>query len=101
LRFGLTDDEFLLLKEKLIDPLKTKGARVYIFGSRATGNHQRFSDVDILYDDLSKKIEDDFIYILKSSLEDSDFPYKIDLVNIVKIAASYWPSIDAQKTELD
>ena len=40
-------------------PLKSKGALIYLFGSRAKGDYRKFSDIDLLVDstvDLSKLI---------------------------------------------
>lgn len=91
MKFGLTDIELAYLHKAVITPLKRLGAKVYIFGSRARGNHRRFSDVDILVDspaDLSSAIGP-----IVEEIEESNFPYKIDLVEDHSIADSYRSSI--------
>ena len=50
----------------------------YLFGSRVTENFKKLSDVDLFYKEeipiqILLKIEEDF--------EESDLPYKVDLVN--------------------
>ena len=50
----------------------------YAFGSRARGNPRRFSDLDLCFFDpipwnIQAHIEEDF--------EESDIPYKVDLVD--------------------
>ena len=47
MKFGLTAEEFSLLDELVIAPLKKHDCRVWIFGSRAREDHQKFSDIDI------------------------------------------------------
>jgi predicted nucleotidyltransferase len=98
---GLSKDEFDFLYEKLIRPLKDRGATVFIFGSRAKGTHKKFSDIDILFSNASDKtIPSNELYEIVSFFEDSNFPYKIDLVNDTELASSYRASVDREKIEL-
>ena len=87
--YGLSDSEFQFLQEKLIQPLKQYGAEVFLFGSRANGKFKRFSDIDLLFDDSIQKIPNFEIYRLLSEIEESSFPYKIDLVANKDLAQSY------------
>ncbi len=48
MKFGLTDQQFQILNETLVSPLKSHGARVWIFGSRARGDNKAFSDINIV-----------------------------------------------------
>ena len=43
MKYGLSDSEYAFLQEHLIAPLKARGARVFVFGSRVTGKHKKFS----------------------------------------------------------
>ncbi len=91
MKYGLTNTELAYLDKAVITPLKMLGATVYIFGSRARGDHRRFSDVDILVDslaDLSSTISS-----IIEEMEESNFPYKIDLVDDRSVADSYRSSI--------
>jgi predicted nucleotidyltransferase len=100
MRFGLSDSEYLFLFENLVAPLKAKEARVFLFGSRATGKFKKFSDIDLLFQESSKPIRNAEIYLLLSSIEESAFPYKIDLVRSTELAQSYRASVERDKIEL-
>jgi len=98
---GLTEAEQLYLTEKLIRPLKEKNARVYIFGSRATNTQKKFSDIDILFIPNPKHpIPGHVLHQLLSEIEDSNFPYRIDLVNYLELAKSYKDRIEKEKIEI-
>lgn len=99
--YGLNSTEIQFLEEKLIFPLKQNGAKVFVFGSRANGKFQKFSDIDLLYEeDPSRPIPAHLIYFLLNVIEESQFPYKIDLVNSKELANSYKDSVDCDKIEI-
>ena len=73
---------------KTIDDLKNfirgffsqKDVSIYLFGSRARGDHSPFSDIDIAVDskvDISSDITK-----LREILETSNLPYKVDIVRL-------------------
>lgn len=97
--FGFTEQEFAFLMENFVSPLKKLGARVYLFGSRATGKQQKFSDVDLLFSS-SPQLPSAEVYVLLAKMEESSFPYKIDLVNEAELAHSYKDSVNRDKIEL-
>lgn len=99
--FGLSDKEFDLLNEIVITPLKNNGAQVWIFGSRARGDHHRYSDIDILYKlKQGLKLPSGFIYDLKTQIEEARIPYKVDLVNDADFAETYRSSLDRDRKAL-
>ncbi len=101
MKYGLTNEELNFLETNLIQPLKQWNAKVYIFGSRATGKYKKFSDVDILFcPDVSKPIPNHVIYSIKNVLEESRFPYKVDLVNEHELASSFRDSVDLEKIQI-
>lgn len=98
MKFGLTPTQYQLLQNLLIDPLQKNKAKVYVFGSRARGTQHPFSDIDILYEENPEyPIEDDKISLIKEALEDSNLPFKVDLVNAKYLAASYRPSVEKDR----
>ncbi|MBL7542904.1 MAG: nucleotidyltransferase domain-containing protein [Bdellovibrionaceae bacterium] len=98
---GLNSSEFEFIQNKLIRPLKSKGAQVFLFGSRAKGNHKKFSDIDLLYClPVDKKIPGHFIHQLLMEIEESNFPYKIDLVGENELAQSYKDRVLLEKQKL-
>ena len=90
-----------MLNQIIIAPLKNQGAALWIFGSRARGDHKKFSDVDLLYQVASsKKLPKGFLFDIQSTLEESDFPFKVDLVNRDEIASGYRDKVESEKIAL-
>lgn len=100
MKFGLTGNEFDFIVREIVQPLNEFGLKVYCFGSRARGDHQKFSDLDLLVE-----IKEDFAFEKVSSkigqitetLVESNFPYKVDLVLSNRLASSYLENIDREK----
>jgi predicted nucleotidyltransferase len=86
--YGLTNEEFALLDALAIHRLKSNGATVWLFGSRSRGDHKKYSDIDLLYM-TSTPLPRGLIFDITSDLEDSNLPYKVDLVNVQDLADSY------------
>ncbi|MEN0059143.1 MAG: nucleotidyltransferase domain-containing protein [Bdellovibrio sp.] len=100
MKFGLKDSDFDFLEKNLILPLKDRGFKVYIFGSRATGKNHPFSDVDILIEGEISAESSSKIGAIKEFFEESNFPYKIDLVNERHLAESYRPGVMRERIEI-
>jgi predicted nucleotidyltransferase len=100
MKFGLEDRHFQLIQTILIEPLKAKGAKVWIFGSRARGKHHRFSDLDVLFESGSTPIETGEIGAINEALEDSALPIKVDIVDIRFLAESYRHSALSDRVEV-
>lgn len=87
MKFGLTEKEYLFIQNTVQYPIERAGGKIFIFGSRARGDHRRFSDLDVMVESdknlfqLLGKIEDTLI--------ESDFPYKVDLVERRLFSKSY------------
>jgi predicted nucleotidyltransferase len=88
MKFGLTDEEYAQLDRWVVSPLKKFGAQVWIFGSRARGDHKTFSDVDILYS-LQPSLRLADLGNIRETIEESNFPFKVDLVDENVLAESY------------
>ena len=100
MKFGLTDHELNILHKIVIDPLIQIKARVWIFGSRARGDHRPFSDIDILFElPPGKTLELSFLSEMKEEVEDSSLPYKVDIVNAKEVAESYRKGVLKDKFE--
>jgi predicted nucleotidyltransferase len=90
MNFGLDERSYNLLIELVIKPLKEKGAEVYVFGSRATAQHHPFSDLDLLYVLKSNsQISRSEISKIKEDIEESKFPFMVEIVNWDDLAESY------------
>ena len=99
---GLSTNDNKFIFDALINPLKSKGCKVFLFGSRATGQFKKFSDIDLLYftSTTEAKINPSEIYKLIHFLEESNFIYKVDLVSELDLASSYKEKINAEMIEL-
>lgn len=98
--FGLSEAQFKLLTDLVINPLKSKGAHVFVFGSRARGNHHTFSDIDIFFVDSNEAISDAEIGRIKEAAEESKLAIAVDLVNKKNLAKSYLEKIELEKVEI-
>lgn len=86
--FGLRSTDWQAVQSLAIKPRHALGARVFVFVSRARGDHKEFSDLDLLYE-ISNKPEGHVLYKIKDSLVESNLPIKIDLVDFDELAESY------------
>jgi predicted nucleotidyltransferase len=93
----MSDEQFSLLNKLVLEPMKNHGASVYLFGSRATGRHHPYSDVDLLY---SGEIPGIVMSEVKEAIEESSFPFKVDIVRDSELAESYRPTVIQQMIPL-
>jgi uncharacterized protein len=96
-RFGLSERSWEQLRELFKQAFGNSKVRIYIFGSRARGDFQRYSDLDILIVPDSLTITDKIKSALQESLEESDLPIKVDLVFENEIFDSYREQIIAER----
>lgn len=77
----LSNEQVSFIREHVVSSLHKLGAEVFVFGSRATGKCSKFSDLDLLVrcsDNLSTIKKE--ISKISEFLEESSFPFKVDLV---------------------
>jgi predicted nucleotidyltransferase len=92
--FGLSEDQFNYIQSSVIDPLLKKNAQVFCFGSRARGNFQIYSDLDLLIRVLHQ--DDDLLLLvcqIREKLEEENFPLKVDIVFEYDLAKSYQQNV--------
>ena len=100
MKFGLTDEEFGFLTTHVLNPLRNIGCEVWIFGSRARGDFKKYSDVDLL---ISAPKETDIrrdLRKIKDGVEESNFPYSVDLVDLEAISENYLDQILLNRVKL-
>lgn len=84
----MASEKYLIkTKELVLSYLKQFKAKVYLFGSQATGKSRQNSDIDIAID--STTLPPYFFSRLKTLLEESHIPQKIDLVDLSKTDALF------------
>lgn len=94
MKFGLTKEQYSYLINTL-KPIYNRGAKIWCYGSRARGDHNKFSDLDIMIEsdmDLSS-----LIGAIKEEIANSNFPYKVDLTALNDFAQSYLKSFNKDK----
>jgi predicted nucleotidyltransferase len=95
MKFGLTDQEYHFIETNVVAPMSKLGAVVWCFGSRARGNFKRFSDLDLMIEidrDLSQEIN-----AIRELLTNSNFPIKVDIVQLSEFAESYRKGYQQEK----
>lgn len=88
MKYGLTDDQYQFVLDQVVKPLKKYDAQVYCFGSRARGDHQPYSDLDLMVES-DKAVPIERLSQIIDSMTESNFPYKVDLVRRSDFAESY------------
>jgi predicted nucleotidyltransferase len=85
---GLTPAELALVKNIIGD-----GFEAWVFGSRATGKHRAFSDLDICLK-APDRIADEAIASLRFAFQESNLPYLVDIVDWSSIADDFKRKIE-------
>ena len=62
---------------------------IFLFGSRARGEHRRSSDIDIGFSGLSESLFTKVRDHLLAELEESVIPHRVDLVNIDSVSSDF------------
>lgn len=76
------------LKNLVLEILKDEKVKIILFGSRARGDNNIASDVDIGLIPYGK-IGKNKIVLLKEKIEDLNIPYKVELVNFLEISEDF------------
>ena len=97
MKFGLSDSEFKLLEDLFFNPIQKWGGSVWVFGSRARGDHHPFSDLDILFD---AKLPAGWLRNTKEKLEESNLPFKVDIVELHSLAESYRTQVFKERVKI-
>lgn len=75
------------MKEIVLGALVGYDAKVYLFGSCATGNARRSSDIDIAIDS-KETLPTRLISHIRDILEESAIPYDIDVVDLTSASSA-------------
>ena len=77
-----------------------QGAKTWVFGSRATGRARRYSDLDLAID-AGRRLTLDESAMLREAFEESDLPYRVDIVDWHAIDGRFRSLIEAERTPLN
>jgi predicted nucleotidyltransferase len=83
-----------ILKQHLSNNIK-----VWVFGSRAKKNAREFSDVDLVLE-AKAPVPIQLLADLASDFEESDLPYKVDLIDWTSTSESFKEVISEQRVLL-
>lgn len=68
--------------------------KVYLFGSRARGDNQKYSDADLL---VKGPIDERLLRELRDALAQSALPFKCDVVPEAEVFPAYHGQIESEK----
>ncbi len=77
-----------IAKKIVLEELKDMDCKIFLFGSRASKEHHRFSDMDIGIIP-GQFFKDNILYSLKEKLNDSVIPFKADIVNFNQVSDKF------------
>lgn len=80
------------------DILSKHPYKFYVFGSRAKGTHRKLSDLDLCYYDNIPFRE---LRKLEEAFQDSDLPFKVDIVNFNACSDSFKELIEKETIPFD
>ena len=97
MKYGLTPEQYHFIEEEVVGPLESLGAKVWVFGSRARGDHKKFSGLDLMVE-----TENDVRFVISQideMLIESSFPYKVEIVIKNDFEQSYIENFENEKVE--
>lgn len=74
-------DDLKLVRQLVLDGLGNHSAKVYLFGSRATGHARPASDIDVAVWPLTE-LPVGTLALIREALEESLIPFNVDLVDL-------------------
>ena len=99
-KYSIRNGELMLetciseLKKVVMSQLKNENVKIMLLGSRARGNNYPYSDVDIGILP-SGRFDERKLTLLRGTIENLNFPYKVDIVNLSEISEAF--KIEVQK----
>lgn len=77
-----------LAKEIILKELQAYDCKIFLFGSRATKNNHRFSDMDIGVIP-GKNFDAKILFSITEKLNDSVIPFKVQVVNFAAVTETF------------
>lgn len=92
---SLKDAELVIVRQILRTHLPVS-ATVHAFGSRTTGRAKPWSDLDLVID-AGSALSLECLAALAEAFDDSELPWKVDLVDRASISSEFGKLIDATR----
>lgn len=83
----------------ILDTHLPAGTAIWAFGSRVNGRARRYSDLDLAID-AGRRLTIDETAILREAFDESDLPYRVDVVDWQAIGAEFRSLIAADRRRL-
>jgi predicted nucleotidyltransferase len=83
----------------ILDAHLPADAAVWVFGSRASGRARRYSDLDLTIN-AGRRLTIDETAILREAFDESDLPYRVDVVDWQAITPEFRSLIAAGRRRL-
>jgi len=97
---GLRPQDLKIIEQAVAKELPASQApKLWLFGSRATRTHKKYSDVDLLLE-ASPPATRAQLSKIRESLEESSLPYKVDILRPDDVYPAFLDSIENQKIPL-
>ena len=77
----------------------TENCEVLVFGSRLKGTNKPFSDLDLAFI-CKEKLDLKKLSMLKLKFEESNLPYRVDIVDYNKTSKEFKKIIDAENEKI-
>ncbi|MFM7458606.1 MAG: restriction endonuclease subunit S [bacterium] len=81
---------------KILKDNLEEGAYIFAFGSRANWTAKQSSDLDLAIDGFGVKLDKKIKSNLEDAFEESDLPYKVDVVDLNSVSESFREAIQDQ-----
>ncbi len=90
----------LALVKTILKTYRPTSASLWLFGSRATPHAKPYSDIDLAIDLNGAPLPLSLLSILQHAFEESDLPYKVDIVDFNAISTEFKNCINKTKIHL-
>lgn len=90
--FDISSDHLSIIHDILRKNLPPN-TKVWIFGSRLHKARKKYSDLDLLFDCQAKTLPELVLMNLREDFDESDLPYKVDIVDWNTITESFKENI--------
>ncbi len=95
----IRSNDLKIVQQILADALP-KNAKVWVFGSRATWKTKRSSDLDLAID-AGRALTQNENSALADAFDESDLPYKVDVVDMHNVTNTFKAIIERQMLPLE
>ena len=75
-------------------------AEVFVFGSRAIGPAKAHSDLDLAIREKNGPVDNGDMQKLKMAFEESDLPYRVDVVDLLSVSDEFRAIVEKQAVPL-